>query len=113
MYTLIYFPGRWRTIDAEDLIITNKVISQELTGTFSRGKRIEDIYNYLAEFCVQPAFPTPRSEVSIYHIILPDISLALSEENNFLNDYSAKMALGLLGKTWWRFSSYSIVYRGR
>ena len=41
-------------IDAEDLIITNKVISQELTGIFSRGKHIEDIYNYLAEFCVQP-----------------------------------------------------------
>ena len=64
------FPGRWRTIDAEDLIITNKVISQELTGTFSRGKRIEDIYNYLAEFCVQPAFPTPRSEVSILNFDL-------------------------------------------
>ena len=49
-------------IDAVDLIITNKVISQELT--FSRGKHIEDIYNYAAEFCVQPAFPTPCSEVS-------------------------------------------------
>ena len=36
-----------------------------------------------------------------------------SQENNLLNDYSAKMALGLFGKTWWRFSSYSIVYRGR
>ena len=46
-------------IDAVDLIITNKVISQELTGTFSRGKRIEDIYNCVAEFCVHPAFPTP------------------------------------------------------
>ena len=45
-------------IDAEDLIITNKVISQELT--FSRGKHIEDIYNYVAEFYVQPAFQSPR-----------------------------------------------------
>jgi hypothetical protein len=36
-----------------------------------------------------------------------------SQENNLLNNYSAKMALRLFGKTWWRFSSYSIVYRGR
>ena len=39
--------------------------------------------------------------------------ITYSQENNLLNDYSAKMALGLFGKTWWRFSSYSIVYRGR
>ena len=34
-----------------------------------------------------------------------------SQENNLLNDYSAKMALGVFGKTMWRFFSYSIAYR--
>ena len=35
------------------------------------------------------------------------------QENDLLNDYSAKMALGLFDKTWWRFSSFSTVNRGR
>ena len=42
-----------------------------------------------------------------------EVLWAYSQENNLLNDYSAKIVLGLFGKTWWRFSSYSIVYRGR
>ena len=41
------------------------------------------------------------------------VIIMISQENNLLNDYCAKMVLGLFGKTWWRFSSYSIVYRGR
>ena len=64
-------------------------------------------------FCRAEIFWTDKKVLFLKKNMALDKTRFYSQENNLLNDYSAKMALGLFGKTWWRFSSYSIVYRGR
>ena len=36
----------------------------------------------------------------------------LYSQFNLLNDYTAKISLGLFNRNWWRFFCHSIVYRG-
>ena len=57
--------------------------------------------------------PVQDCSVETYNKVVSYIPTTYSQENNLMNDYSAKMAVGLFSKTWWGFSSYSIVYRGR
>ena len=60
-------------------------MSKDLTVGFCRGKHVEDIYNYVEDFCVEPAFPTPHQNSIDHHQLGKQFHWQMNPKNQNLS----------------------------